>query len=182
MSEREVERWFGHRATIVRPGLIVGPEDPTDRFTYWPVRIHRGGRVLAPGDPSDPTQIIDARDPAEWTIRLVEDDRGGRSNATGPAEPRPMGDMLEGIRDALGAQASFAWMDEASLEEAGIRPWSDMPVWVPPNEDRAGFMQVSVERARAAGLTFRPLAQTARDTLAWFQTQLAEPLGPSPNL
>ncbi len=172
LCEREVLRVFGDRGTVVRPGLIVGPRDPSDRFTYWPVRIHRGGEVLAPGTPADPTQVIDARDLTAWMIRLAENDTPGTFNATGHS--RGMGELLEGIRSALGAKATFTWASADFLSAQDVKPWSDMPVWVPDTKETAGFARVSIARALAAGLTFRPLRETARDTLAWFQGLPAE--------
>ncbi len=174
LSERETAYWFPGRATIIRPGLIVGPGDETDRFSYWPVRIDRGGEVLAPGTPADPTQIIDARDLAEWTIRMAETGEVGVYNATGPTSPRPIGQMLEGIRSALGSRATFTWVDQAFLQQRNVRGWSDRPVWVPLSDQNRAFMQVSVARAVSKGLSYRPLAETARDTLAWFKAQPAE--------
>ncbi|MDP2479188.1 MAG: NAD-dependent epimerase/dehydratase family protein [Candidatus Palauibacterales bacterium] len=172
LCERETRRVFGARGTVVRPGLIVGPRDPTDRFTYWPVRVHRGGDVLAPGTPADPTQIIDARDLTGFMIRLVENDAGGTFNATGHS--RGMADLLKGIRAAEDADCTFTWADAAFLAAHDVKPWSDMPVWVPDTRETAGFARVDIRRAIGAGLTFLPLAKTARDTLAWFQAQPAE--------
>jgi 2'-hydroxyisoflavone reductase len=170
LSEREAAYWFPGRATIIRPGLIVGPGDPSDRFTYWPVRIDRGGEVMAPGKPSDPTQIVDARDLAEWIIRMAETGEVGIFNATGPNEPRPIGEMLNGIKSAINSNATFTWVNQDFLQQQNVRGWSDMPVWVPDRGDNAGFMRVSVARAIAKGLTYRPLALTSRDTLAYFKT------------
>ena len=174
LSEQEAEKWFPGRTVIIRPGLIAGPGDETDRFTYWPVRIARGGTVLAPGAPADPVQFIDARDLAEWTIRLAEDGATGVYNATGPATPLGIGGLLGGIKDALGARAEFVWVDKDFLEKEKVEAWSDAPVWVPPAGNFAGFTQTKIARALAKGLPFRPLAETARDTLAWFQKQSAE--------
>ncbi len=174
LSEQEAKKQFGARTTIIRPGLIVGPGDETDRFTYWPVRIARGGKVLAPGDGSDPVQFIDARDLAEWTIRMVESRRFGTFNATGPDYEMSMAAMLHGIRAVTTAGAQFTWAPAAFLEQQGISPWSDMPVWVPGSGDSAGFARISVDRAVAAGLTFRPLATTATDTLSWYGTLPAD--------
>jgi 2'-hydroxyisoflavone reductase len=170
LSEKEVEKWFPGKSLIIRPGLIVGPGDQTDRFTYWPVRIDHGGEVLAPGDPSDPVQFIDARDLAEWTIRMVEQGTTGIYNATGPATPLTVGGMLEGIKNALGSKAKFTWIPADFLEKSKVEPWSDMPVWVPPAGEDGGLGQISIRRALEKGLTFRPLAVTARDTLAWFKS------------
>jgi nucleoside-diphosphate-sugar epimerase len=174
LSEREAAYWFPGRATIIRPGLIVGPGDQTDRFTYWPVRVARGGEVLAPGKPEDATQIVDARDLAEWTIRMAETGEVGIFNATGPNEPRPIGKMLEGLKSALKSDATFTFVNQDFLQQQSLRGWSDMPVWVPTRGNNDGFMRVSVARAVAKGLTYRPLDVTARETLAWFRTLPAE--------
>jgi 2'-hydroxyisoflavone reductase len=154
--------------------LIVGPGDESDRFTYWPVRVERGGEILAPGTPKDPVQFIDARDLAEWTIRMVEQGRTGTFNATGPQQKLTMGGMLDGIKAAINRQATFTWADAKFLEEQKVSPWMDMPVWVPPIGESAGFAEVSIKRALANGLTFRPLSDTARATLDWFKKQPAE--------
>ncbi len=173
-SEREAARQFGDRTTIIRPGLIVGPGDPTDRFTYWPVRIARGGDVLAPGDGKDPVQFIDARDLAEWTIRVAEQRAFGTFNATGPDHTLSMAGMLDGIRASSHSSARFTWVPTGFLEAQQVSPWSDLPVWIPRAGDGAGFATRSNRRAIAAGLTFRPLAATTTDTLAWFRAQPAE--------
>jgi len=174
LSEREAAYWFPGRATIIRPGLIVGPGDESDRFSYWPIRIDRGGEVLAPNTPDDSTQIIDARDLAEWTVRMVEQGDVGVYNATGPEQPRPFGEMLNGIKDALGSDATFTWVPQDFLREQQVRGWADLPVWVPQGPDTAGFMTVSVAAASAKGLTYRPLAETARDTLAYHKSRSEE--------
>ena len=170
-SEQEARRQFGERTTVIRPGLIVGPGDETDRFTYWPVRLARGGEVLAPGDGSDPVQFIDARDLAEWTIRIAETRTLGTFNATGPAEPLAMREMLAGIAAAIGSEARVEWVPPDFLAAENVSPWSDLPVWVPGSGESAGFARRDIRRALAAGLTFRPLATTASDTLAWFRAQ-----------
>ncbi len=174
LSEEEAEKWFPKKTLIIRPGLIVGPGDQTDRFTYWPVRVDRGGEVLAPGDPKDPVQFIDARDLAEWTIRMLENGETGIYNATGPATELGVGDMLGGMKTALNSDAKFTWVNAEFLEEQKVSPWSDMPVWVPPRGEEGGLSRTSVKRALEKGLTFRPLPETARDTLAWFKSQPAE--------
>ena len=168
LSEQETQKWFPGKSLIIRPGLIVGPRDETDRFTYWPVRIDRGGEVLAPGNPSDPVQFIDGRDLAEWTIRMVEKGETGIYNATGPAKELGIGGMLDGIKDALDSNATFAWADAEFLKQQKIEAWSDMPVWA---GDELGIARTNISRALAKGLSFRPLADTARDTLAWFKAQ-----------
>jgi 2'-hydroxyisoflavone reductase len=163
--EREAIRAFGEHALVVRPGLIVGPHDSTDRFPYWPRRLARGGDVLAPGDPGQPVQVIDARDLAAWLLDMIERGAGGTFNATGPAEPTTLGALLEGAALALGVPSRRVWVDEAFLLERGVQPWTELPLWVPPEE--GGLDEVSIARALAAGLALRPLEQTVRDTLAW---------------
>lgn len=174
LSEQEAEKWFPKQTLIIRPGLIVGPRDETDRFTYWPVRIDRGGEVLAPGDPTDPVQFIDGRDLAEWTIRMVEQRETGTYNATGPEKALGVGAMLEGIKAANKSNANFTWVDADFLEAQKVAPWSDIPVWVPPRGEEGGMGRISIQRALAKGLTFRLLSETARDTLNWFKSQPEE--------
>jgi 2'-hydroxyisoflavone reductase len=174
LSEAEAEKWFPGRTTVIRPGLIVGPRDNTDRFTYWPVRIDRGGEVLAPGDGNDPVQFIDGRDLAQWTIRMAEQKKPGIYNATGPEHPLSIAEMLYGIRAVTTSDVKFTWVPIEFLQQHQVRGWSEMPVWVIPRPDNAGFSRVSIQRAVAAGLTFRPLATTAADTLEWFATLPAE--------
>src|SRR5881409_2876511 len=167
LSEKEAEKWFPGKTLIIRPGLIVGPRDETDRFTYWPVRIDRGGEVLAPGTSSDPVQFIDARDLAEWTIRMAENRETGIYNATGPAKPLGIGGMLDGIKDAEKSNADLIWVSEEFLTQQKVEPWYDMPVWTGKD---SGLALEKIDRALSKGLTFRPLAETARDTLAWFKS------------
>lgn len=166
LCERAVEEVMPGRALIIRPGLIVGPYDPTDRFTYWPRRVARGGEVLAPDRPDRATQFIDARDLADWTVRMVEAGATGVYNATGPAERLAMGHLLDVCNAAGGGSATFTWVPEPFLLDAGIGPWMELPLWVPESEG-AGFSSVSIAKAGGAGLTFRSLDVTVRDTLAW---------------
>jgi 2'-hydroxyisoflavone reductase len=171
LSEAEAQKQFPGHTAIVRPGLISGPGDETDRFTYWPVRLARGGEVLAPGTPTDPVQLIDARDLAEWTVRLAEAGTTGVFNATGPASPLAMGPFLERVASGVGAtDPRFTWIPASFLEARKVRAWSDMPVWIPPEGETAGFHRRSIARALSAGLTYRRLEVTAADTLAWFHT------------
>lgn len=170
-SEREVASHYPGMHTIIRPGLIVGPLDRTDRFTYWPYRIDKGGEVLAPGTPNDPVQFIDSRDLAEWTIRMAENRVFGTYQATGPAASLTIAEMLYGIKAITTAGAQFTWMPADFLEQQKIRGWRDMTVWLPPTGDTAGFSRRNVAKAVAAGLTFRPLAVTAKDTLEWNRTR-----------
>lgn len=174
VSEGEAKRQFPGITTIIRPGLIVGPGDESDRFTYWPVRLARGGDVLAPGDGADPVQLIDARDLAEWTIRMAESRTFGTFNATGPEHPLPMRDMLTGIAAAIHAEARLTWVPAEFLEAQKVEAWTDMPVWIPAQGESAGFARRSIGNALAAGLSFRSLALTASDTLTWFRQQPAD--------
>lgn len=170
LGEDIVHEAFPGRATVVRPGLIVGPGDPTDRFTYWPVRLDEGGEVLAPGDPRHAVQVIDQRDLTEWIVRLAERGTTGDFNATGPAERLSMGSMLEQVGTAASSPYELTWVPESFLESQGVAPWSDLPAWIPGDP----LMFVDVADAVAAGLTFRPLAVTAADTLAWDRTRPPE--------
>jgi 2'-hydroxyisoflavone reductase len=171
LSEQEAEKWFPGKTLIIRPGLIVGPRDQTDRFTYWPVRIDRGGEVLAPGKPADSVQFIDGRDLAEWTIRMAENSGTGIYNATGPAQPLGIGGMLDDIKTALKSDARFTWASEQFLTDQKVQSWSDMPVWAGAED---GITRANISRALSKGLTFRPLGDTARDTLFWFKTLPAD--------
>lgn len=166
LCERAVQDVFGERATIVRPGLIVGPWDPTGRFTYWPVRIAAGGDVLAPEPRDAPMQVIDVRDLADWMVRLVEEDRAGVFNATGPKQPLTFELLLEACRTVSGSNARLVWVASERLVEEGIREWSELPLWL-TDPTAQGVMQVDTSRARATGLRFRPLARTIADTLQW---------------
>jgi 2'-hydroxyisoflavone reductase len=175
LSEAEAWKQFGEAATtIVRPGLIVGPGDETDRFTYWPVRLSRGGEVLAPGDGSDPVQFIDARDLAEWIVRMAESGAPGVFNATGPARPLLMRDFLKGVGTGVHADPKLTWVSTKFLQDHKVHAWSDQPVWIPGQGETTGFHRRSIARALKAGLTYRPLPTTAGDTLAWFQKQPAD--------
>ena len=173
-SEKEVEKHDPGHNTLLRPGLIVGPLDRSDRFTYWPYRIDQGGEVLAPGTPNDPVQFIDARDIAEFTVRMAENKTTGIYNTTGPNPPTTIGQMLEGIRTAIGSNATFTWVPADFLREQKVRGWAgpnSVPVWLSPTGPTAGFMRRSISKAVSKGLTFRPLAVTAKDTLAWNKTR-----------
>jgi 2'-hydroxyisoflavone reductase len=173
-AEVEVQNQYPGINTIIRPSLIVGPLDRTDRFTYWPARIDQGGEVLAPDKPEDPCQFIDSRDLAEWTIRMAEAREFGTYNAIGPDKPLTIGEMLYGIKAVTTAGAQFTWVPWEFLQAQGIRPWTQMTVWMPPYGRTAGFQRRSAVKAIAKGLTFRPLAVTAKDTLDWHRTRPAE--------
>jgi len=172
VSEAEAEKWFPGKALIIRPGYIVGPGDESDRFTYWPVRVAGGGEMLAPGTPADPIQIIDARDLAEWTIRLVEQGTSGSFNAVGPKTKLEMGRMLADMKKTIKSEVRITWVDTEFLEKEKVLDL--MPIWSPPNGPEAAYNQVSINKALRHGLTFRPLSDTTRATLAWFNSQTKE--------
>jgi nucleoside-diphosphate-sugar epimerase len=166
-SERAVQAIFDERCAIVRPGLIVGPHDPTERFTYWPRRLAEGGAVLAPGDPRAPLQIVDARDLGAWLVQLAGERIDGVFNATGPAEPLTLGEALERISTEVGGDARLIWIDEQRVLDAGVRPWMELPLWIPRGQGFDEMQRADISGALAAGLAFRPLERTARDTLVW---------------
>ncbi len=173
--EAEARKAFGDDKTcVVRPGLIVGPGDYSDRFTYWPVRISKGGEVMAPGNPTDPVQFIDGRDLGEWYIRLVEDGTTGTFNGVGPRSPMSIAGMLYGIRATVDNDISFTWVPADFLEEHEVQAWMQMTVWVPPVGEYAGFSTTNIDRAIAAGLTFRPLSDTAIATMEYWNSLPAE--------
>ena len=171
LSEAEAHKQFGKNVTIVRPGYIVGPRDETDRFTYWPHRVAQGGEILVPGDGHDPIQIIDGRDLGEWMIRLAEAGTTGTFNACGPDYPLSMDAMLYGCQAVTGGGMRLTHVDQTFLQEQQV----GLPIWVPSKDSEyAGYGSVSNQRAIAAGLTFRPLATTVQDLLAWFRSLPAE--------
>lgn len=170
-SERLVQSTYAGKSTIIRPGLIVGPLDTTNRFTYWPYRIDKGGEVLAPGTGNDPVQFIDSRDLAEWTIRVAENKTLGVFNATGPAKPLTMAEMLYGIKAVTTAGAQFTWVPWEFLTEQKVRGWTNMTVVVFDRPENVAFSRRNISKALAAGLTFRPLAVTAKETLDWNKTR-----------
>lgn len=175
LSEMEASKQYGEAATtIIRPSLIVGPGDGTDRFTYWPVRLARGGEILAPGDGSDPVQFIDVRDLAEWTIRVAEQRSTGVFNASGPAHPITMHQMLVEIALGVHVDPKIFWAPASFLKANKVSAWRDMPVWIPGQDQTFGFHRRDISRAIAAGLSYRPLPLTAADTLAWFRTLPSE--------
>lgn len=174
--EDEVQRCFGERAILLRPGLIVGPFDPSGRFTYWVQRVARGGTVLAPPSPDYPVQFVDARDLAAWMLDLLEQRCSGAYNASGPATPLDFATFLDDCRRALGAQVEFVWPDAAFLASHRVAPWTELPLYA--GEDGRGLNEVSLERALAAGLRPRPLAQACVDTMRWAAGQpLPEGIG-----
>jgi 2'-hydroxyisoflavone reductase len=161
------EQAVGTDAFICRAGLIVGPEDPTGRFTYWPARVARGGEVLAPGTPDDPVQFVDVRDLADWIVRCAEMRRVGCYDGVGP--PLARAELLTKCARAIGADCTFTWVDDAFLKSQDVRHWAgprSLPLWLPLPEF-AGFLTRDSAPAREAGLTVRSVEETARDTLAW---------------
>lgn len=166
LCEQAVEAELPGRTLNIRPGLIVGPHDPSDRFTYWPMRVARGGEILAPGDPQDPVQLIDARDLASFILLTIERSLAGIYHATGLIPPLTMGELLETCRVETGAEARFVWLNNEFLLEREVAPYTEMPLWVAGSP---GFNAFNIEKAAAAGLRTRGLGETARDTLAWRQ-------------
>ncbi|MFN8413299.1 MAG: SDR family oxidoreductase [Anaerolineales bacterium] len=165
LCEKTVQDVFENQALIIRPGLIVGPNDPTDRFTYWPVRIARGGDVLVPESSNAPTQVIDVRDLSDFIIKLVEQNKSGTYNAT--SQPLTLGTLFETCKQVSGSDANFKWMSLEFMTQNKVVPWSDMPAWIPDTGEDAGASRIDVSKAVRDGLVFRPLAETVKDTLAW---------------
>jgi len=176
LCEQTAEEIMPGRVLNIRPGLIVGRYDPTDRFTYWPVRVARGGEVLAPDNPELPAQVIDVRDLAEWNIRMAEERKTGVYNATGPEKPFALGKLLDESRKISGSDATFTWVPEEFLLEKEVGPWMELPMWIPSNMEGIGqgLMQVSVAKAVQDGLSFRPLEDTIQDTLAFAAARPAD--------
>lgn len=165
LCERRLQAAWPGRLQIVRPGLIVGPWDPSGRFSYWLRRMHEGGDVLAPGRPERPVQFIDVRDLASLCLDLCAAGTSGVFNAVGPADPLGFGEFLKHCADIAGVPSRCHWADDALLEEALVTPFHELPLWVPASH--RGFFRVSCARALAAGLVHRPVTETVRDTLAW---------------
>ncbi len=169
LCERAAEEIFPGRTTVVRPGLITGTMDPTTRVPYWPIRIDRGGEVLVPGEYEDPVQWIDAQDLGEFVIHLCEQSTAGIFNTC--SRPFPMGQMLDDMNDGLESEATFTWVDEEFLNEQGVlRYLTGIGSIYIRNEDYAGYNQYNVEKAIEAGLTFRPVGETARDIVGWYNS------------
>lgn len=172
LCEYEIQKNFDGRMLVLRPGLIVGPNDPTDRFTYWPWRVSLGGKVLAPAPPSSNLQYIDVRDLAEFIIKMIEKEKEGVYNVTGPKKPVTFGSLLVACREASLSEASFVWAGEPFLLNEGVTPWTDMPLWIPSSDPAfTGFYNINISKALKANLKFRPLSQTVTDTLTWLKTR-----------
>lgn len=174
LCEQAADGACAGKATIVRPGYIVGPGDPTDRFTYFPVRASKGGEMLAPGSPADPIQVIDVRDLAEWMVLLAEKRTTGFFNAVGPEKKLSMGEVMDACAKAAANGVQFTWVPTEFLMKAGESGEGNIPIWAPPVGETAGFHTVSNARAVKAGLRFRPIDAITKDTLAWFRTLPAE--------
>lgn len=170
LCEAAAETAFPKKALNVRPGYIVGTRDGSDRFTYWPVRVEKGGEVLVPGRPADPIQFIDVKDLGDWTIRMVEKGVNGTFNATGPKDRLAMSAFLAACKKTTGSNATFTYVDEKKMAELKLNEnGGDFPIWVSPSSEEGGLGDVSVARAVKAGLTFRPMEETIKDTLAWWK-------------
>lgn len=172
LCEQAATEAMDGRALHARAGLIVGPHDLSDRFTYWPVRVARGGEVLAPSSPDYGVQFIDVRDLARWIISATAARLTGPYNITGPGRPLPLGLLLDACRAVAGSDARFTWVDDSFLVEQSIEPYTEMPLWVPA--EFGGFNSFNIDKVLAAGLIFRPFAETVRDTLEWAQYRPAD--------
>jgi 2'-hydroxyisoflavone reductase len=173
LCEQAAEAAMPGRVTNVRPGYIVGPGDGTDRFTYWPLRVEKGGEMLAPGSPEDPIQIIDVRDLAAWLVNLMETKAMGPFNALGPSAPLTMGGVLEACKAVTGSDARFTWVSAKFLKEPPGEPF-ELPIWAPVDGDTKEFHTRSFAKAKQTGLVNRPVPDTIKDTLAWFKSLPAE--------
>jgi 2'-hydroxyisoflavone reductase len=170
LCEQAAEKAMPGRVAVVRPGYIVGPDDYSGRFTYWPVRFDKGGEIAVPGNPTDPFQVIDVRDLAAWLVKLAEDGTTGRFNATGSEKKLEWGRVIKACQASASAKATPVWMD-ADFVAAHVKDW-EFPIWAPFQGDMKGFHTWKNERALKAGLRFRPIEATVKDTLAWYKEQL----------
>ncbi len=171
LCEYEIQQNFKGKVLVIRPGLIVGPNDPTDRFTYWPWRVSLGGDILTPAPPSSNLQFIDVRDLAAFIIQQIERESEGVFNVTGPKKPTTIGAFLVSCREAAVADSNFIWVDESFLLEQGVTPWTDLPLWVSTADPGfSGFYSININKALKAGISLRSISETVRDTLTWLQT------------
>jgi 2'-hydroxyisoflavone reductase len=171
LCEDEVKKTFPDRHLIIRPGLIVGPHDPTDRFTYWPSRIGDGGEVLSPDHPDTPVQFIDVRDLASFIIQQLENKSVGTYHVTGPDEKLTLGEVLDETKQELNPHTTFTWVPKIFLDKHDIKMWTDMPLYIPLGIGMDGFSSVNLEKSMGAGLAFRPLRETIVDTFEWSRTR-----------
>ncbi|MEX2534645.1 MAG: NAD-dependent epimerase/dehydratase family protein [Trueperaceae bacterium] len=169
LCERALDSFFPGRRLNIRPGVVVGPSDTTDRFTYWPVRLSRGGEVLAPGKRNDPVQWIDARDLATWVIEMLEGDAQGTYNAVSQADRFTVGGLLDASQRASGSQAQVTWVAEEFLLERGVKAFVDLPMWLAG--EQANFLRIDGTKAHDAGLMVRPIEESVDDTLEWFRAE-----------
>jgi 2'-hydroxyisoflavone reductase len=169
LCEKAAEQAMPGRVTILRPGFMVGPRDTSGRFIYWPVRASLGGVMIVPGQPSDPIQIVDARDVADWIVHCLEQSIVGVYNVTGPAKPLSMEGMVKAVRAGTASKVEFVWVDNKFLESHGVKE-GQFPLYDPPEGEAAGLHRCNCSKALARGLVFRPLPDTARDTLEWYQS------------
>jgi 2'-hydroxyisoflavone reductase len=177
LCEQAAEEVLPNRVLVIRPGLIVGSYDYTDRFTYWVVRVAQGGEVLAPGRPERYVQFIDVKDLAEWTMKMIERQQTGVYNANGLPGSLTMENVLEGCKSVSDSGASFTWVSEDFLQQENVAPWSEMPLWLRDEEALKGFMFVNCDKAVLSGLNFRPLNDTIKETLNWYEAnRRTEPL------
>jgi 2'-hydroxyisoflavone reductase len=167
LCENVVQDVYGINSLIIRPGLIVGPHDPTDRFTYWVKRVAQGGEILAPDRPEVLTQLIDVRDLADFILTLIENDVSGVFNATGPDTPLSFGLLLDTCKLVSGSDAKFKWANLDFIVQNNIAPWSDLPAYLPDVGEDVGFSKVDISKAINAGLKFSAISNTVKDTLTW---------------
>ncbi len=172
--EQVIQSYFPHHSLIIRPGLIVGPYDTTGRFTYWPRRIIKGGEILAPGDPKQQVQFIDARDLAKWIVDMIEKKSTGIYQATGPSTPLTFEQFLQTCMKHSQKEAQLYWVDEKFLLDQQVQDWTDLPLWLASKRNMPGFQKMDITKAIQAGLTFRPLSETIADTLSWDLSQSNE--------
>ena len=170
-AELAALRAFGDRALIARPGLILGPYENIGRLPWWLRRIERGGRVLAPGDPATPLQYIDVRDLAAWLVNAVRRAVTGAFNLTGEPGHATMGELLDAVLEATGADGELVWVPQRIVLDAGVSPWTDLPIWLPRDPEYDNHSQVDASAARAVGLTGRPVRETVAATWAWLQAE-----------
>lgn len=165
--EKVISHYFPNKFLIIRPGLIVGPLDPTDRFIYWPIRVVEGGEILAPGKPTQNLQLIDVRDLAKWIVLMVERQATGIYNATGPATPFTFEQLIKECQKFSKENISIHWVNEDLLIKHGVKDWIEIPLWLSPERNMPGFLNINAQKAIASGLTFRPLSATISSILEW---------------